>query len=142
MWSAAWPVARRLRAGLDDNEDTFKVFNDCQDHVIEAARAHVDRLIIEAFARAIEECDDDSLRPVLEMLFDIHALSRIEAERGWYFEHGRMTAPRSKAITKAINRLCAELREHAEVLVDAFGIPDEVLAAPIATGRDKASATG
>jgi acyl-CoA oxidase len=53
-----------------------------------------------------------------------------------------MTAPRSKAITKAVNRLCAELRPNAEVLVDAFAIPDEVLGAPIATGRDEASATG
>ena len=135
-------VARRLRAGMDSGADTFDVFNDCQDHVLAAAKAHVDRLIVEAFARAIERCDDDSLRPVLDRLFDLHALSVIERERGWYFEHGRMTASRSKAITKAVNRLCAELREHAEVLVDAFAIPDDVLGAPIATGRDRASATG
>jgi len=135
-------VARRLRAGLDDNADTFEVFNDCQDHVLAAARAHVDRLIVEAFARAIEDCEDDSLKPLLDRLFDLHALSTVERERGWFFEHGRMTAPRSKAITKAVNRLCAELRDDAEVLVDAFAIPDGVLAAPIAIGGDKASATG
>ena len=135
-------VARRLRAGLEAERDTFEVFNECQDHVLAAAKAHVDRLIVEAFARGIDECDDDSLRPVLEMLFDLHALSAIERERGWFFEHGRMTAPRAKAITRGVNRLCAELRPHAEVLVDAFGIPDDVLGAPIATGRDRASATG
>jgi acyl-CoA oxidase len=110
--------------------------------VIESAKAHVDRLIVEAFARAVEECDDDALKPVLERLFCLHALSRIEAERGYFFEHGRMTSPRSKAITKAVNRLCAELRPAAEALVDAFAIPDEVLGAPIATGRDEASASG
>jgi len=135
-------VARRLRAGLDDDADTFEVFNECQDHVLAAARAHVDRLIVESFARAVEACEDDSLRLVLDKVFDLHALSTIECERGWFFEHGRMTAPRSKAITKAVNRLCAELREHAEVLVDAFAIPDAVLAAPIATGQDRASAGG
>jgi acyl-CoA oxidase len=135
-------VARRLRAGMDEETDTFEVFNDCQDHVLAAAKAHVDRLIIEAFSRALEDCKDDSLRPVLEKLFCLHSLSRIEAERGWFFEHGRMTQQRSKAITKAVNALCADLREYAEVLVDAFGIPDDVLAAPIATGRDQASAGG
>ena len=135
-------VARRLRAGLDDDADTFEVFNDCQDHVLAAARAHVDRLIVEAFARAVDSCEDKALRPVLDRLFDLHALSLVERERGWFFEHGRMTAPRSKAITKAVNRLCAELRGDAEALVDAFGIPDGVLAAPIATGGDPASATG
>src|SRR5215217_6568374 len=122
-------VARRLRAGLDDEADTFEVFNDCQDHVLAAARAHVDRLIVEAFAQAIEDCEDDSLKPLLDRLFDLHALSTVERERGWFFEHGRMTAPRSKAITKAVNRVCAELRDDAEVLVDAFAIPDAVLAA-------------
>ena len=135
-------VARRLRAGLEAERDTFEVFNECQDHVLTAAKAHVDRLIVEAFARGIDECDDDGLRPLLEMLFDLHALSAIERERGWFFEHGRMTAPRAKAITRGVNRLCAELRPHAEVLVDAFGIPDDVLGAPIATGRDRASAGG
>jgi acyl-CoA oxidase len=110
--------------------------------VLEAARAHVDRIIMEAFSRGIEACDDDSLRPVLDKLFDLHALSTIERERGWFFEHGRMTAPRSKAITKAVNRLCAELRDHSEALVDAFAVPDEVIAAPIAIGGDPASVSG
>jgi acyl-CoA oxidase len=135
-------VARRLRAGLDDGADTFEVFNECQDHVLAAARAHVDRLILEAFARGLDGCEDDSLKPALDRLFDLHALSTVERERGWFFEHGRMTAPRSKAITKAVNRLCAELRNDAEALTDAFAIPDKVLAAPIAIGADEASATG
>jgi hypothetical protein len=41
-----------------------------------------------------------------------------------------------------VNRLCAELRNDAEALTDAFAIPDKVLAAPIAIGADEASATG
>jgi acyl-CoA oxidase len=135
-------VARRLRAGLDDDADTFEVFNECQDHVLAAAKAHVDRIILEAFARGLEGCEDPSMREVLDKVFDLHALSAIERERGWYFEHGRMTAPRSKAVTKAVNRLCAELRTHAEVLTDAFAIPDKVLGAPIAIGEDPASAGG
>ena len=134
-------VARRLRAGLDDGADQFEVFNDVQDHVLAAARAHVDRLVVESFARAVERCEDAGVaRPLLDKLFDLHALSTIERERGWFFEHGRMTAPRAKLITRSINRLCAELREHAEVLVDAFAIPDSVLAAPIGTGQDTISA--
>jgi acyl-CoA oxidase len=124
-------VARRLKRGLDSGREQFDVFNDCQDHVIAAARAHVDRLVVEAFARAVERCEDPALRALLDKLFDLHALSTIERERGWFFEHGRMTAPRSKAITKAVNSLCAELRGDAELLVDAFAIPDQVLAAPI-----------
>jgi acyl-CoA oxidase len=125
-------VARRLKRGIDDGDAQFDVFNECQDHVIQAARAHVDTQIMEAFARGVERCEDESLRPLLESLFNLYALSLIEAERGWFFEHGRMTGPRSKGVTRTINRLCGELREHAGTLVEAFGIPDAALPAPIA----------
>jgi acyl-CoA oxidase len=134
-------VARRLKRGIDDGNDQFDVFNDCQDHVIQAARAHVDSQILDAFARGVDRCEDETLKPLLESLFSLHALSLIEAERGWFFEHGRMTGPRAKAVTRTINRLCGELREHAGLLVDAFGIPDQALAAPIARGAlDSAAA--
>jgi acyl-CoA oxidase len=124
-------VARRLKRGIDAGGSSFDVFNECQDHVLETARAHVDRLILEAFADAVERCDDDSIRPLLDSLFDLHALTLLERDLGWFFTHGRMNIERSRSVTRAINRLCSELREHAGVLVDAFAIPDEALAAPI-----------
>jgi acyl-CoA oxidase len=124
-------VARRLKRGLDDGQDSFTVFNDCQDHVLEAARAHVDRLILESFVAAVNRCEAGPLRDTLSSLCDLYALSTIEQERGWYFEHSRMSAPQSKAITRRVNSLCEELREQARTLVDAFAIPEELLG-PIA----------
>ena len=61
---------------------------------------------------------------------DLFALSTIEAERGWFQEHGHLTATRSKAVIAEVNRLCADLRPHALDLVAAFAIPDEALADP------------
>ena len=124
-------VARRLKRGIDEGLDSFTVFNECQDHVLEAARAHVDRIMLDSFVAGVERCEDERLKPLLSSLCDLYALSTIEQERGWYFEHSRMSAPQSKAITRTVNRLCGELREHADVLVDAFGIPEELMA-PIA----------
>src|SRR5207253_6159196 len=60
-------AARRLRRGMDDDSDQFAVFNDCQDHVLAAARAHVQREILESFCRAVERADGD-LRDVLAVL--------------------------------------------------------------------------
>jgi acyl-CoA oxidase len=59
------------------------------------------------------------------------ALHNIEADRGFLQEHGRLAGPRCKAITREVNRVCNEVRQQAERFVDAFGIPDPVLAAPI-----------
>ncbi|HEY2600998.1 MAG TPA: acyl-CoA dehydrogenase [Thermoleophilaceae bacterium] len=120
-------VARRLKRGIDDGQDSFTVFNECQDHVLEAARAHVDRLILESFVAAVERSEEGPTRDALSSLCDLYALSAIEQERGWYFEHSRMSAPQSKAITRTVNRLCGELREIALPLVDAFAIPDSLV---------------
>ncbi len=134
-------VARRLKRGIDDGMDPFVAFNECQDHVLAAARAHTEREVLEAFAAAVEACPDPSLKPVLGTLCDIHALAEIERDRGWFQEHGRISSTRSKAITRTINELVAELRPHAVDLVDAFGIPDELLAAPIGLPGGEASRT-
>jgi acyl-CoA oxidase len=71
-------------------------------------------------------------RQLLETVCDLFALSTIEGDRGWIQEHGRLTAARSKAVIAAVNDLCGRLRPHARTLVDAFGIPDAAIAAPIA----------
>jgi len=104
------------------------VLVDCQDHVVATARAWVDLVVLEAFADAVAACDDPALRPLLDRLCSLHALHRIESERGWFQEHGRLAPARSKAVIKAVNALCAQVRDDAEVLVDAFGIPTPALA--------------
>jgi acyl-CoA oxidase len=124
-------VARRLKRGMDGGRDAFSVFIDCQDHVVGAARAHVERVVAEAFATAIGDCGDPAVQAVLGRVCDLHVLATVEADRGWFQEHGRISSTRSKAVTRTVNRLCAELRDHAGTLVDGFGIPDEVLGAPI-----------
>jgi acyl-CoA oxidase len=44
-------------------------------------------------------------------------------------EHGRLSSTRSKAISREVSSLCRALRPIAEDLVDAFGIPREMLRA-------------
>jgi acyl-CoA oxidase len=131
-------VARRLRKGITDGDDAFDVFNSVQDHVLLAARAHIERRLLEAFAEAVDAVADGAVRDLLSEVCDLHVLATIERERGWFLEHGRLTAPRSKAVTSAVNDLCRSLRPRARLLVDAFGIPDEALAAPIALGEERA----
>jgi acyl-CoA oxidase len=134
-------VAQRFKRGLDEDYDAFEVFRAVQDHAVDAARAHLATVVLEAFIAAIEACPDESLRASLGTLCDLYALQNIEADKGFFQEHGRLTGPRCKQITREVNRLCNEVRRHAGALVDAFGIPDEVLAAPIGL-REAASPVG
>jgi acyl-CoA oxidase len=124
-------VANRFRRGLEAGYDAFEVFRAVQDHAANAARAHMDRVILEAFVAAIGACEDEQLASALNWCCDLYALHNIEEDKGFFQEHGRLTSPRTKAITREVNRLCDELRQQAGLLVDAFGIPDAMLAAPI-----------
>ena len=133
-------AARRLRRGIDGGGDPFDVFNECQDHVLATARAHTERELLEAFDAAVERCEDESLKPILAKLCDLHALAEMDRDRAWFQEHGRISSTRAKAITRQVNELCAELRPYAGELVDAFGIPDQLISAPIGLPGGPASA--
>jgi acyl-CoA oxidase len=130
-------VSRRIRSGLSAGDDAFAVFNQVQDHVLAAARAHLDRIVLELFVAAIDRCEDDDVRGLLSTVCDLHVMSLLERDRAWFLEHGRLTAPRAKAVISTVNELCRQLRPDAGLLVEAFGIPDVVLAAPIALGDEK-----
>ena len=89
------------------------------------------RVLLEAFQAAVADADGHAGSGPLKQLCDLYALSELEADKGFFMEHGRLSSPRCKAITREVNRLCDEVRGEAGALVDAFAIPDAVLAAPI-----------
>jgi len=118
-------VARRLQ-GKSKEMSPFNAFNAVQDHVLHAAKAHVDRIILEAFVAGIDTCEDDEAREILGMVCDLYALSVIEDDKSWFVEHRFLSVERSKAVTRGINDRCRKLRPHAELLVEGFGIPEQL----------------
>ncbi len=125
-------VARRMKKGFEADCDLFEVFNDAQDHLLLAARAHIDARILDSFTDAVDATTDPGVQAVLERVCDLHALATIERERAWFMEHNRLTATQSKVVTSTVNELCQQLRPYARLLVDAFAIPEELVVAPIA----------
>ncbi|MFD3546731.1 acyl-CoA dehydrogenase [Streptomyces sp. NPDC058655] len=127
-------LARRIKHGIDQKRDPGTVFSQVQDHVIALARAHVERLVTEAFVDKVRALPEGGEKAALALLCDLFALSTIEADRAWFMEHGRLTVQRSKAITREVNDLCRKVRPLAVDLVDAWGIPSSVLRAPDLVG--------
>jgi acyl-CoA oxidase len=135
-------VAQRFKRGLDEGYDAFEVFRAVQDHAANAARAHIERVILESFVEAIDSCEDEPVKAALSRLCDLYALYDVESDSGFFQEHGRLASARCKAITREVNRLCNEVRQEAGELVDAFGIPDQILAAPIGVKDPSAAVRG
>lgn len=122
-------LARRLRRA--NAENAFEVFNGAQDHLLFAARTHVDRLVMEAFAEAVDTMEEGPARTLMDQVCSLYALASIEQDKAWFLEHGRLNTTRSRAVTAQVNALCQELRPHAETLVDAMGVPEALITAPI-----------
>ncbi|MGB5951126.1 MAG: acyl-CoA dehydrogenase, partial [Ornithinimicrobium sp.] len=120
-------LAGRLRKAGKASDDSFEAFNSTQDHVLLAARTHMDRVVLEAFVQGIEDCTDPVAKDRLERLCDLYALCSIEDDAGWFLEHNRLSATRSKAVTAAINDLVRSLRPDAIALVEGMGVPEEWL---------------
>ena len=89
-------------------------------------------MVLEQFVEAIRTLADKGLQTPLNRLRNLFALEHLEQAKGWYLENGLMSGAKSKAVTRLVNRLCAQVRQDAIGFVDAFDIPDACLAAPIA----------
>jgi len=125
-------AARRLKARMDRGMDSFEAVNRCQDHLIALARAHVDRIVLEAAFDALDAMHEGDAKELVAKVVALHGLATLESHRAWYLEKGYFEPSKSEAVRRAVNRYCRELAPRAVELVDAFGIPDEFLKAPIA----------
>jgi acyl-CoA oxidase len=112
--------------------DQYAAFAHMQRELLDLAHAHIERMILERFARMIATVQSSALKLVLMRTCHLFALSQIEFNKGWYLEHGALSSHKSRAVTQQVDSLCFEIRQEAVPLVDSFGIPDSCLSAPIA----------
>lgn len=122
-------AARRLRAGL--KTDPLTAMQEVQDHLMHLATAHVERVAHEAVQEQVERAAP-SLRPLLALVRDTFWASAVERDIGWFLMNGVVETPKAKAIRYLVNNCIQEMRPIAEEITQAFAIPDQVLAAPIA----------
>jgi acyl-CoA oxidase len=120
-------AATRIRARLEDGMDSFHAITECQDHLVALARAHVEHRLFEHLDEAVVRAPTPGLSEALRSLASLYALSRLEADRGWFLESGYFEGNKSRAIRAQVNALAKEVRGYSEVLVDGFGVPDAVL---------------
>ncbi len=120
-------VKKRIDGGMDGEAAVLAV----QEHVVAIAEAFAERRSCEWFAAA-EAAAPAAVQPLLARIGDLALLSRLEVRATWFLETGYFEPAKSRALRKEVEALLAEVAPHARTIVDAFGIPPECLAAPIA----------
>ena len=128
-------VAARLKRRIDKGVDSFEAFVEVQDHLLTLASAHAERLVLEDFQRAVESVEDRKIQHLLKLVCALYALEHLERDRGWFLEQNLIDPPVAKAVRTQVNTLLHRLRPVAVELVDAFGIPNELLGSEIGSGR-------
>jgi acyl-CoA oxidase len=123
-------LAARMRALQGDDADPVDALGAVQPHMVAAAWAHIDRLLLEAMAAAVGN-STGSVRELLGGVCDLFVYGTVENNAAWFLEHGRISAAQSKAVTTRVDELCAELAPHALTLVDAFGVADAWVDCPL-----------
>ncbi|GFZ79999.1 acyl-CoA dehydrogenase family protein [Nesterenkonia alkaliphila] len=119
-------------------EKQATVFNEHQYQIINAAKAHADLLLWEAFTEGLEQVEHPGTKQVMTWLRDIYALTRIEETLDWYLINGRVSGQRARTLTPYINRLVARVRPHAQDVVDSFGYAPEHVRMEVASGAEQA----
>jgi acyl-CoA oxidase len=112
--------------------NAYSAFSRLQPELLELAEAYAERQVLEAFLEAVARVPDQALQPPLRKLADLFALYHLERHKSWFLENGFMPGKKARAISSHVTQLCEDVRRDAVALVDAFGIPDQCLGAPIA----------
>lgn len=124
-------AGQRLKYRIDAGMNSFQAFNECQNHLINLAHAYIERVILEKFIIKVNSIENPELKDTLNRLCQLYALNLLNKYKGWYLENGYLEGVKSKAIRKQLTALCKEVRVDSYDLVNAFSIPDKLLAAPI-----------
>ncbi|WP_342320082.1 acyl-CoA dehydrogenase family protein [Corynebacterium mayonis] len=128
-------VARKM-----ERAEAAKVIDKAQDHLLAAAVAYGDRMMVQSMIEAEQTIPEDSpARAVFEQLRHLFVLDTITTHADWYQEHNVLHSGRLKAAKAAVNDLVDSLGPWSEVIVDAFQIPQVVLDRPMMVngGTDK-----
>lgn len=122
-------AARRFKRLIDDGLDAFDAANVMHPHMIQISDSYLDRVFLEQFQEKLNTVTDQGLKEVLERLYNLFALNKIEEHKAWYLEQGYMEGVKTKSVRKLVSQLCWEIRQDAVPLVDAFDIPESCLGA-------------
>ena len=124
-------LGQRLRGYIKSGESSYDAALKCQPHMITLAEAYVERVVLDAFQKALQQPMSDETENALRTLYQLYALHTIESHKGWFLESDYMLGVKTKSIRSEVDRLCREARANAAAYIKAFAIPEPLLGAAI-----------
>lgn len=127
-----YTAAMRIRDYIKKGVPSYQAYLKTQTHLLEVGKAYSQALAIKWYYDTLSEWSDTKYKDLFYKIGALHSLSIIRNDAEWYLEQGYIGSSKSKAIRQRVERLSTELRPHVATLVDGFGIPKNLITAPIA----------
>jgi acyl-CoA oxidase len=118
-------LADRMKAYIDAEVPSHEAFLKSQVHMVDAARAYVERLGYRDMVKRLSSIPSSPEKTMLEKINKFYALSLIMDHRYFYLESDYMDGSKTKAVRKVYSKLMQELADVSEGIVDAFGLSDK-----------------
>lgn len=110
-------------------------FEDNLDYVVQLGWAHTEKWCMGVMLQEVQAAPAGA-KAGLAAMAQLFGATRVERNLATYLAAGVLTGADAVAVRAAVNKACRQLGSNgaqpALVLCDAFGIPDHLLAAPIA----------
>ncbi|WP_256098288.1 acyl-CoA dehydrogenase [Streptomyces sp. MnatMP-M17] len=124
-----WLARARRRMSQAPRGDSLARWNTASGAALRAVEAHAHRRAAEAFAAAVAELTPGTAaHELLRSLQRLFALQWIDRNSGDLLAAGRLAPRHVDGLPEAVEQLIAELAAHAPALVEAFALPEEMLA--------------
>lgn len=131
-------LGHRMQAKMKNGEKLFDIWMLQESDLVQScARTLGDRIAVQQCLHNLAEFNaknptEKVTSAVLEKLFILFALRRIELDISGYLTNKLLTLTQGAEISERSRVLCREIAPYSISLVQAFGIPDHLLNAPIA----------
>jgi acyl-CoA oxidase len=119
---------KMMKAGKSEIFDTWSMQN--QDLVQATAHAYGERIVSGTMNRVIEE--NEAVASTLDIIYRMNTINTIKNNLSDLITSGILTIDQASQVNGEFNDLCATVGNIAPELIDSFGIPEELLSAPIA----------
>ncbi|MEU7650227.1 acyl-CoA dehydrogenase family protein [Streptomyces huasconensis] len=124
IWQTrARTALRQGRAG-----DSVARWNAASPYALELVEAHAQRQAADAFLAAVTRSAGSAAHSLLQSLCRLFLLKQLTEHSGDLLAEQRMTVDHVRALSPAIEQIIGELAPHLRTLVDAFDIPENLLA--------------
>ncbi len=122
---------RMQKANWKGKEKAFTTWMTEESNTVQAmARAFAERFTLNAFVEALQNPDLDD--PVIEKLARLYAFQAIKDDLAFFLVEGLLSRSQARNLDRQISKLCADLCPFISYLIEAFGIPEHLIHAPIA----------